>query len=351
MKVCFLEGDMSRHGGTERMTSIIANEMVEKNNIYIISMEFKNDAVFYQLDKSICHKSLKNYNGKFGIIKKIFYVHHFIKKKNIDCIINVDTGLGFFGIIASVFTKCKVITWEHANYYNNWNSKIFPYLRIFAAKYSDIMVVLTEKDKFNYSKNIKSKKPIYVIPNPIKKNNFKYDITSKIILSAGFLTPIKQFDLIIDLSKKLFLKYPNWRWVICGDGPERKKLEELINYNYLQNNVYILGDIKDMENQYKKASFYVMTSKMEGLPMVLLEAKSWGLPLVSFDIMTGPSDIINNNLNGYLIEPYNLDEMYKKIEQLIIDRDLRLKFSKNSQIGIDKFNLKNIIERWRNIIQ
>ena len=94
-----------------------------------------------------------------------------------------------------------------------------------------------------------------------------------------------------------------------------------------------------------------MTSQMEGLPMVLLEAKSWGLPLVSFDIMTGPSDIIQDGVNGYLIEEGNIDEMAERIVELIKEDSKRKAFSKESQRDMDKFEMKKITSQWNELVK
>lgn len=84
--------------------------------------------------------------------------------------------------------------------------------------------------------------------------------------------------------------------------------------------------------------------------MVLLEAKSWGLPIVSFDIMTGPSDIIRNGENGYLVSPNDVDMLAEKIEMLICSKELRKQFSEQSQVDMEKFNFENIVSQWHNIL-
>ena len=138
---------------------------------------------------------------------------------------------------------------------------------------------------------------------------------------------------------------------ICGEGPERNHLEELIRENNLQENLILKGTVQNMEEQYQKAAMFVMTSQMEGLPMVLLEAKSWGLPLVSFDIMTGPSDIIQDGVNGYLIEEGNIDEMAERIVELIKEDSKRKAFSKESQRDMDKFEMKKITSQWNELVK
>lgn len=351
MNICFLEGDMSRRGGTERMTAIISKALCnEENKVFILSLTLKEKEVFFNLDYRVTHIVLNQFGKKSGIVKQIGLIHQFIKKEKIDVVINVDIGMGIYGIIASFGTTAKTITWEHANYFNNWDSRVFPCFRRFAAKHSGALVVLTDKDKKNYQDNIRTKTPIYAISNPVNRHDFVYDVHSKTILSAGLLLPIKGYEKAIQVARKVFDVCQDWKWIICGEGPERNYLEQLIKEYNLQEKMILKGTVQNMEEQYQRASMFVMTSQMEGLPMVLLEAKSWGLPLVSFDIMTGPSDIIQDGINGYLIEEGNIDEMAERIVELIKDDSKRKAFSKESQRDMDKFGMKKIANQWNELV-
>lgn len=351
MNILFLEGDMSRRGGTERMTALLANAFCEKDYVWIISRKLVDDIVFFQLDNRVQHTVLSDAKEKCSIISQIIKIRRFIKKNKIDCVINVDIGMSIFGIPACLGSKTKVITWEHGNYFNNWNSRIFPYIRKFAVKCSNAMVVLTEKDKENYRKNVQTRKTIYVIPNPVECHEFTYNLNSKVIMSAGLLLPIKRFDRAIQAAAEILPKYPEWKWIICGEGPERTYLEELIAQNNLQGQMILLGTVNNMEKKYQNAAMFVMTSEMEGLPMVLLEAKSWGLPLISFDIMTGPSDIIRDGINGYLVKPYDTQALVSCIEKLIRLQETRMIFSDNSQLDLERFDFKKIINEWRRVME
>ncbi|MBQ7982702.1 MAG: glycosyltransferase, partial [Clostridia bacterium] len=265
-------------------------------------------------------------------------------------VINVDTGMGWIGILAALGTAAKVITWEHSNFCNNWNSRWFPYLRRLAARHSAAMVVLTGRDKRNYETGIRGCAPVTVLPNPAARHTVSYDTASRVILSAGILGKIKRFDLLVPIGKTVFARHPDWKWMLCGDGPERETLEEAVRDAGLAEHILFCGSVKEMEPMYRGAAMYVLTSEMEGLPMVLLEAKSYGLPIVSFDIETGPSDIVRDGVNGYLVPSGDTDTMAERICRLIDDAELRKQFSDRAALDMEKFDERRIVEEWEKLI-
>ena len=347
MNICFLEGDMSRRGGTERMTALLANALCERHQVWILSLRSESGTVFFPLADCVRHLVLPEASGKLGMLRQIRAIRLFLRREHIERVINVDT---VYGIPAAWGCNAKTVTWEHGNFFNNWNSRVFPLLRRFAAKHSDAMVVLTERDRENYRAHIRSRKPVYVIHNPAARQEFRYDTESKIILSAGLLLPVKGYDRAIEAAAKVLPQRPDWKWIIYGEGPERARLEQLIASARLDTQILLPGSVGNMDKQYRRAAMYVMTSRTEGLPMVLLEAKSWGLPIISFDIMTGPAEIVRDGVNGYLVQPFDTDAMAEKIAQLMDDAETRMTLSANSQLDMEKFDLTHIVAQWERVL-
>lgn len=356
--VCFLSGDITRSGGTERVGTMIANELAndrDKYNIYILSLSKVNKYPFFHISDDIKQHHIYEHdvNFKTQYISIVTKIRKFIKKYNIDVLIDIDVILDIFSIPATRFTKTKVISWEHFNYYENLGVKLRDIARKLAAKYSDYIVTITEEDKEYFSKNLKLKCPIINIYNPVDdiyKDN-EYDSESKIILSAGRLTYQKGFDILIDVAKNVFKEHKDWRWIILGEGEDREKIENKIKENRLESNVILKGNVSNIEDYYKKSAMFVLTSRYEGLGLVLIEAKSYKLPLVSFECKVGPKEIIEDNVNGYLIECFDVDYMSQKIIKLINNNSLRDEFSKKSNIGIEKFEINSIIDKWKYIIE
>ena len=226
--------------------------------------------------------------------------------------------------------------------------------RKWAAKKADAIVVLTEEDRKNYEREVNVKGILRRIYNPIEIGNGEdicYNMKSKIIISAGTLNYNKGFDMLIDVAKIVLKKHNDWRWVVCGEGEERKRLEEKIEKNNLTENLILKGNVSNIEEYYRKSAIFVLTSRTEGFGLVLTEAKKEGLPCVSFRCPAGPSEIILDDINGYLLDCFDIEQMAEKINQLIENQDIRKKFSDNSMVGTEKFNIDKISEQWMELIE
>ena len=201
-----------------------------------------------------------------------------------------------------------------------------------AAKWANAIVTLTEEDKGYYEENLKIRCPIRCIYNPViwKENTGEYDTTSKMILSAGRLTYQKGFDILVDVADKFLKKYPDWKWVVLGEGEDRQMLEEKVKMLDLDKQLLFPGNVSNIDKYYSEAAMFVMTSRFEGLPMTLLETKPYKLPLISFNCKTGPSELIKEGVNGFLVSEGNINDMADKIVQLMEDEKLRKQMSKNT---------------------
>lgn len=358
LNICFLSGDMSRTGGTERVLSIIANELSKqknKFNIHILSITNENNTSYFNLENEIKNDRIlksKDVNFKKQYFQVVKGIRHYIKENNIDILIDVEVIASLFSIPATRFTKTKLISWEHFNFYEDNGSHLRIYARKLAARFSNCIITLTEHDKQNYLNNLDIKGKVEYIYNPIEEvDDMECNIKSKQIISVGRLTYQKGFDMLCDVAKVVLKDNKGWKWLILGDGEDKDKLRSKIKEYGLENKLILKGNVSNVEEYYKNSSLYVMTSRFEGLPMTLLEAKTYKLPIVSFNCLTGPSEIVKNNINGYLINPENVEAMSNKLNILMNDENKLKEFSSNAQIDIEKFELKPIIERWIEVLE
>lgn len=355
--ICFFIADVTGKGGTERVSTIIASELakIEEYNIIFLSLYEKHLTLSYEINKSI--KRFKLYEKPLRAMTNIIPISYkllkFVKDNNIDIIVDIDGILDIFSLIVKAFTKIKVISWEHYNFYHYSKIPYRKYIRMLSGRFSDVIITLTEQDKEYYKSNIKIKGHIEAINNPILGlNNIKCcDLNSKTILSVGRLTKQKGFDMLIDIAHVVLNNHLDWKWIVLGEGEERETLENRVKELNLQNRLIFKGNVRDIDEYYKKSSILVLTSRFEGLPMTLLEGKAYQMPMVSFDIKTGPKECIINNRNGYLIKAFDLKEMEEKLSNLMEDEGLRENFSKHSLDDTKKFSLEIIIDKWKDIFR
>lgn len=350
-KICFFSANFSNGGGTERVTSIIANELVKLGyDITIISC-IGGKKSYFKLDSRIkLDRLYTNCSGLKFNLTAAYKLRKKIKEYDFDYIIDIDTIHSFFSIPATIGLRAKVISWEHFNYYSDLGVKRRRWGRVLAAKYADRIITLTNEDREAFLENLKVKAKIDYIYNPTPYSNEKRsECTSKIAVSIGRLTAQKGFDKLLDIWKQIEERDDEWLLYIIGSGEDREKLLKQKENLKLERVVFV-ENTKNIKEYYEKASIYLMTSRFEGLPMTLIEAQSFGLPIISYDIKTGPKDVISDNQDGYLIENDNQEKFVTKFLELANDRDKIEKFSKEAYINSDRFKLDEIIKKWEEIL-
>ena len=174
---------------------------------------------------------------------------------------------------------------------------------------------------------------------------------SKRIISVGHIDKNKNFIIIPEIASILFKEHAEWVWDIYGSGSQSDcdELMNAISAYGLEEKVCIKGFEKDVSQVYKGASLCVMTSIHEGFPLTLIEAKACGLPVISFDIDTGPDEIIRDGVNGYLIEAFDKKAMTIKILQLMENEQLRKDFSDNSYLDLANLSPDVIVKEWTDL--
>lgn len=355
-KICFLIGNLNNSGGTERVTSIIANELC--NHQYEISILNLVNGFnpFFTLDPKVNIYSLYSEKVSFkkNFIGVAWKIRQFVKKHQIDTLIIVDSISCLFTIPALYGMSLNHICWEHFNFNNNNNVKLRSTARKWAAKHCNYIITLTERDKELWEKGLqKIQAKLITIGNPVSYGSIVHtpNLDFRVILAIGRLTHVKGFDILINAWSKSCRENENWLLRIVGSGEEEKKLKQQAKHLNIQDRVDFIPQTKNVDQYYKTSSFYCLSSRFEGLPMVLLEAQAFGLPLISFDCDTGPSDIIDHELNGWLIENGNTERLAASLNHACkISNEKYINMTLKSRININKFSINNIIMKWINIL-
>ncbi|WP_100611540.1 glycosyltransferase family 4 protein [Confluentibacter lentus] len=349
MKIHFIIGSLSI-GGAQRVMILLANHFADKgHDVSIITFNEPNDFIPNQRVK---HIKLHTDKIKNHTIRRIKILYCYYKKKNNrpDVMIPFITQINFIGIIVSKFFGIKIISSEHNNHLKKTDF-IGKITKEYLYYFTDVLTVLTNHDVGFYKKRgVK----VEVMPNPSTFEIFKEKTRNRenVILAVGDLDRYhhKGFDNLIPIIAPVLKKNPNWTLKIVGGGTMGLEfLETLAKQHDISHQVVFEGYSNEVQKIMRVSEIFIMTSRFEGLPMVLLEAMSQGMACISYDCFTGPSDIINDNVNGILVENQNQLAMQEKLNILINDKELRIKLSSNGIDSLDKFQIDIIYEKYLNI--
>ena len=237
----------------------------------------------------------------------------------------------------SLFEKIMAIIGNWYDY--SWNIN----------KYDQIVILTNEDKELNWKNNSK----VSVISNPVTfDTNIKTaPLTNKKIITAGRHVYQKNYKFLINTWKIVDQKHPDWQLEIWGDGVLKNELSKLINTLGLNNKVLLMGYTNDVISQMQKASGYVLSSLFEGMPLVLIEAMSCGLPIVSYTCRCGPKDLIEHGKNGFLCEVNDETKLAEYICSIIEDDRLRIRMGQASKKKSEEFRIEKIATQWINLFQ
>ena len=354
-KICFLIGNINHSGGTERVTTLIANKLAIDNQIFILSLSC-GDNPFFEQESTIINSSLftEAISMKSHFVSAISKIRKYLIHNKIDTLIVVDSISCVFTVPACYGLKINHICWEHFNLKVNLGSRFRDIGRWMAANWCDSIITLTERDKGFWDERFNlghSGKVIAIAnPSPYELQDNQPSLEDKSILCVGRLTYQKGFDLLIPAWAKIFSQLPGWKVTIVGSGEDEQMLKKMAESLGVTESIIFAGQQKDMDQFYRKASFFCMSSRFEGLPMVLLEAQSYGLPIVAFDCDTGPSELVCVG-TGMLIPKDNIPKLAKVILDMAnMDTQTYEKMSSNAFISANAFSLDKIYLSWVKII-
>lgn len=359
--ICLIIYDFTKKGGAERASAKLANELVKHYKVTIISVfnELHSDA--YEINDNIeIERIIK---GKGSILKNLICIERAIRKviKNncIDIIISVDIATALISVLAAKASCKRLIICDRSSCYNqNMYDKLS--MRIYAwvgVHFCDRLQVMTEDGRNGWLEKYRIKKDkILVIPNWIDKDaitNTKYDFSNKRIITVGRATPEKNYEELIRIASKIAPNCGEWKWHIWGDFSSAygRKLQKEITDKKLNDFLVLKGISSSIYSEYPKYSFFVLTSQFEGMPNVLLEAQGSKLPTIAYDCKTGPSELIKNGVNGFLIKLNNTEEMVANIKELMTNEMLAIKFSAHSDINYDKYSKETVLNLWIKLIE
>jgi glycosyltransferase involved in cell wall biosynthesis len=362
-KIVILVDQLNSHGGIEKLVVLKANYWATVFNyqVTIISTEQHNKPIIYPLsDKVKCidletnyHREKSYFSGAniLKFVSNIFKIQKYLLKQQPDFVL-VASHIPITYFLPFLYKKAKTIKEFHFSKFRATNlglkNKVLSYME---SKY-DYLVVLSEEEQTFYTTT-----NTVVISNPIEKHDV--NVISDAIVSneniavaVGRFAPVKRLEVMVEIWRDFVATHPSWKLHIFGTvgNDYFKQIERLVKELELQESIIFKGQSNVIHEAISKAKVLLMTSEQECFPMVILEANSVGIPVISFDSPTGPRNIMHHNRDGILVEYNNNDSFVKKLAQFDSDVNLQSQLSKNAIENAKSYSMDRIMNQWKELI-
>jgi glycosyltransferase involved in cell wall biosynthesis len=219
----------------------------------------------------------------------------------------------------------------------------------------DAFVVLTERDRDHYAElgiTQENAPPVHVIPNTVRLlPGAKADLGAKTVYAAGRFRYQKGFELLIPAWAETAKAHPDWTLRLRGRGHLETRYRSLIEQHGLDGTVTIEGPAEDIGSDMAEAAVFVLSSRFEGFPLILLEAMSKGMGVVSFDCPTGPADIVDDHRNGLLVPHEDVEGLARAIREIVEDEELRRRMAAEAVETAQQYTIEAIGPRWVELLE
>lgn len=376
MKIAYCIDWITFMGGIERITISKANALaeIEGNEVYLIVAYHKSEPIFPLNPKINLIVLDVNYGADYGqnIIQAWYIMYQKRKehKRKVECVLDVirpdivisvnHSEKEFIKTLSLKYNPIIIREVHFCTEYRilepqNFIQRLVSILRTWydfrwRMNAIDRIVVLTDEDKERHWKNAPK---VSVIPDPMTAeiDVLPSNVTKKRVMTAGRLVHQKNFASLVRAWKNVSIKHPDWMLDIYGEGPLKGDLEKQIESLGLKEIVHLRGITREMFKEMSQSSLFVLSSIYEGFGLVIVEAMSCGLPVVSYACPCGPKDIIEEGKDGFLVEVNDEQTLAARINQLIEDEELRRQMSQAALLKSEKYKMERIIPMWMDLFE
>ena len=356
MKILFINDQFER-GGAGRVAAIQCNGLKQRGYEVVLVTDSLHWKETYHVDESIPRREIVVKTTQPGFVAKLRKwllcskeIRKHIKAEKPDVIIAIQSMMFLCAYLGNLGLRVPIIAADHTSF-NRKIDPIIDFVRYHLYSRADGLSILTHKDEGLLGNKYPKKTVIY---NPLSFPVLdKTTVREKRILCAGRLEDwkIKGFDRMIGIWATICNKYPEWTLDIAGSGTESsiEYLTSLISSYNIKGRVCLLGQVNNMKDLYSRSCIFALSSRMEGFPMVLMEAMSQGCACVAFSVGGASNEMLDKE-SGYIVEDGDCDGFSKRIEELISDSETRKSLSIHAIHKASAFTVDGFIDEWINLI-
>jgi glycosyltransferase involved in cell wall biosynthesis len=358
MKIMLAVSSM-QSGGAERVASTLVNAWAARGDSVTLVATFSGRGeCFFPLSSKVelvyladlaqgRKKGLASFIARFRAFRKL------IRETKPDVIVSFLTTVNISTIVASRGLGVPHVASEHSNPLADGRSALREFMCRLVYPKAAAVTLLTQDVISAFKKRVPGIKNLVVLPNPVpdellQKQRKPFEPGSrKRVVGIGRLHELKQFDILINAFSLLAKDFPDWDLWIWGEGSERASLEKLVTERELAGRVFLPGITSTPWDELARSQAFVLSSRYEGLPMALMEGMALGLPCVSFDCPSGPSELTRGGQDGVLLPPGNAQELAQALRGVLADERKSEEYGKRAAQSIrERYSIQRVLHQW-----
>lgn len=353
MKICFIIHDITARAGSERAQANLANALaVRGESITIWSCYGRGRTPGFSLVESVevshGRQNKLPYFLDYPWLMCTFAL--FIFRQRPQWIVCTDTNRLIVALLGLLVPGVRLVVWEHFALSHSITKGRGRLARRLATILAAHIVTLTERDQELYDQLFRPSGTVTSIPNIVSLPALQDSVRRHEVLAVGRLVPQKGFDLLLESWSIAAKRLPCWSLCVVGDGQMRDELGRLANTLGIERQVTFAPSSNDPFSLYSECGIFVLSSRFEGLPFVLIEAMMCGAACISFDCPNGPSELIQNGINGFLVPAGRVDALAEAIVKLGEDSRLRENLGNAARSISESFSEESIVASWRKVL-
>jgi GalNAc-alpha-(1->4)-GalNAc-alpha-(1->3)-diNAcBac-PP-undecaprenol alpha-1,4-N-acetyl-D-galactosaminyltransferase len=345
-------------GGAERVLSELANELAETGiQVTVITLDHRV-ADHYLLHDAVERRSVPIFWPTAGKIESVYAtvlrlvrIRRAVLSSRPDAVLSFCEMTNVRVVFALLGTRIPVIVSERVDPRMHRIGRAWNVLRRMAYRRARHVVVQTDAVA-RWAGEFVRRDAITVIPNFARMIDGAVDVAREsMILAVGRLDRQKGFDMLIEAFVRSTLSNSGWQLTIIGEGPERQTLQAQVVASGLAGAIDLPGSTHEIGAWYERASMFVLSSRYEGFPNVLLEAMSCGLPCIAFDCPNGPAEMIQQGENGVLIAPEDVSALCMAMRRLAADGVLRHTLGERAKQVKQTYSRSTVLGQWSRLLR
>lgn len=347
-------------GGAERVVANLANAWVAAGHAVTIVTLSPRTEDFYRLDDRVIRTNVLLHSrlprrilasSVLGRLGQPGGLRCALRASRPDVVVSAINITNVKTIVASRGLNVPVVATEHIQPTEEEIGGFWRMARRASYPRADAVVMLTE-DGAKWARSIVPAERVRVIPNFVKlpPGVPEHRGGARVLLSVGRMRPQKGFDLLLEAFATSQARSAGWTLRIVGDGPYRRSIVRLARDLEVDESVVFIGRTGNIWAEYARADVYVMASRFEGFPMVLLEAMAMGVPVVSFDCPTGPRELITDGVSGLLVRPEDVGSLAAAIDRLATDPSARAALAERGRVVAARYSPEAVLPLWSELL-